>query len=91
MNTIAKLIAPAALVLAAFGAQAAEVTPGDLSIQPVRAGATTSVAIQAPVGTPGDVAAGDIGVQPIGPSVTSAAAPMRMSAEPVRSRFVIGA
>ena len=30
MNTIAKFIAPVALVLAAFGAQASEIAPGDL-------------------------------------------------------------
>ena len=91
MNTIVKFVAPAALVLAAFGAQASELALGDLSIQPVRAGAATSVAVQAPVGTPGDVAAGDIGVQPIGPSAVGTTTPVSMNAGPVRSRFVIGA
>lgn len=91
MNTISRIVAPAALVLAAFGAQASEVTPGDLSVQPVRAGATTAVVIQSPVGTPGEVAAGDIGVQPIAPSAAGAVAPMSQRGTPVRSGFVIGA
>jgi hypothetical protein len=91
MNTLAKFVAPAALALVAFGAQASEVSRGDLSAQPARAGVATAAAVQAPVGTPGEVAAGDIGVQPIGPSAARATGPVSLSAEPVRSRFVIGA
>jgi hypothetical protein len=91
MNAIAQFVAPAALVLAAFGAQAAEVSQGDISTQPVRAGAATAAVVQVPTGTPGEVAAGDIGAQPIGPTAAKAAGPVSMNAEPVRSRFVIGA
>ena len=35
MNTIAKLLAPAALAFAAFGAQAGEIAVGDLGAQKV--------------------------------------------------------
>jgi len=90
MNTIAKLIAPAALVLAAFGAQASEITTGDIGAQAVKGGSTAAVQITGPVGVSGEVAVGDLGLQPV--TATRADRVTRDTmAQPIRSLFAIGA
>ena len=65
MNTLTKILAPAALALAAFGAQAGEVTPGDIGAQPVQRGSAVAPVSSAPVMRSGEVLAQDIGAQPV--------------------------
>ena len=65
MNTLTKILAPAALALAAFGAQAGEVTPGDIGAQPVQRGSAVAPVSSAPVMRSGEVLASDIGAQPV--------------------------
>jgi hypothetical protein len=89
MNTFTKLLAPAALAFAVFGAQASEITAGDIGAQPVTAGPAVAVAITGPVGQSGELAVGDLGTQPV--TASQARAPRDMTAQPVRSPFVIGA
>lgn len=95
MNTFAKLVAPAALVLAAFGANASEIAPGDVGAR----GVVTVGSSAAPSVTPvaaaknvavGEVAIGDLGTLPVtrGNAPTTARPQM---AEPIRSPMVIGA
>jgi len=66
MKSIAKVAAPLVLVFAAFGAQASELTSGDIGAQPVTAG--TAMVVASPAGTAsagalngGELGAGDIG------------------------------
>jgi hypothetical protein len=89
MNTFAKLLAPAVLAVAAFGAQASEPTPGDIGAQSVQAAPAVAVQSTAPSGANGEITAGDIGATPIVASRTVREAPSRM-ARPV-SQFAIGA
>ena len=65
MNTLTKVLAPAALVLAAFGAQAGEVTPGDIGASPVQRGSATVRVSTLPAAASGEVLAQDIGAQPV--------------------------
>jgi hypothetical protein len=90
MNTLAKLLAPAALALVAFGAQASEVTSGDIAAQAVKGGSTAAVQISGPVGVSGEVAVGDLGLKPVTATRTDRATRDTM-AQPVRSLFAIGA
>jgi hypothetical protein len=89
MNTIAKIIAPAVLAVAAFGAQASELSYGDIGAQPVQAAPAVVVQSTMPAGVNGEITAGDIGATPVVASRTVREAPSRM-ARPV-SPFVIGA
>jgi len=90
MNTFAKLLAPAALAFAAFGAQAAEVTAGDFATQAVKGGSTAAVQVSGPVGVSGEVAVGDLGLQPVTATRADRATRDTM-AQPIRSLFAIGA
>ena len=76
MNTIAKIIAPAVLAVAAFGAQ------------PVQAAPAVVVQSTMPAGVNGEITAGDIGATPIVTNRTVREAKPRM-ARPV-SQFAIG-
>jgi hypothetical protein len=89
MNTIAKILAPAVLAVAAFGAQASELSYGDIGAQPVQAAPAVVVQSTAPAGVNGEITAGDIGATPIVASRTVRETPSRM-ARPV-SQFAIGA
>jgi hypothetical protein len=89
MNTIAKIIAPAVLAVAALGAQASELSYGDIGAQPVQAAPAVVVQSTMPAGVNGEITAGDIGATPVVASRTVREAPSRM-ARPV-SQFVIGA
>ena len=51
MNTIAKILAPVALVAASFGAQASQLSPGDLGTRAVTAGPAVATQVVAPAGT----------------------------------------
>jgi hypothetical protein len=90
MNTIAKLLAPAALALVAFGAQASEITSGDIAAQAVKGSSSAAVQISGPVGVSGEVAVGDLGLKPVTATRTDRATRDTM-AQPVRSLFAIGA
>jgi hypothetical protein len=89
MNTIAKILAPAVLAVAAFGAQASELTTGDIGAQPVQAAPAVALQSTVPAGVNGEITAGDIGATPVVASRTVGETPSRM-ARPV-SQFVIGA
>ena len=90
MNTFTKLLAPAALAFAVFGAQAGEIAAGDIGAQPVTAGPSVAVRIDTPVGNSGEVAVGDLGTTPVTPS--QAVPPTRNAmSQPVRSLYAIGA
>ena len=89
MNTIAKFVAPAVLALAAFGAQASQVTPQDIGFSPVVAG--TASKMTSIVGAPsGERAFGDVNIVPAAKATASVQRPDVM-AEPLRTTFVIGA
>jgi len=90
MNTIAKFLAPAALALVAFGAQASEITAGDIGAQAVKGSSTMAVQATGPVGVSGEVAVGDLGLKPVTATRTDRATRDTM-AQPVRSLFAIGA
>jgi hypothetical protein len=62
MNTIAKILAPAALVLASFGAQASDLAPGDFGTQPVLGGTAQKMAVVAAPAS-SDLAVGDFGTR----------------------------
>jgi hypothetical protein len=89
MNAIAKILAPVALATAALGAQASELTPGDIGAQPVTAGPAVAIQVTVPAGPNGEVTAGDIGAQPVVAGTTTREAPSQV-ARPV-SLFAIGA
>jgi hypothetical protein len=89
MNTFTKLLAPAALAFAVFGAQASEITAGDIGAQPVTAGPSVAVAITGPVGQSGELAVGDLGTQPV--TASQVRTPRDVMSQPVRSLYVIGA
>ena len=89
MNTIAKFIAPVALAFAAFGAQASQVTAGDIGFQPVVSG--TASKMTSVVGAPsGERAFADTGVSTVRAATASVQRPDVM-AEPLRTTRVIGA
>ena len=89
MNTIAKFVAPAVLALAAFGAQASQVTSQDIGFSPVVAG--TASKMTSIVGAPsGERAFGDVNIVPAAKATASVQRPDVM-AEPLRTTFVIGA
>jgi hypothetical protein len=90
MNTFAKVLAPAALAFAVFGAQAGEITAGDIGAKAVTAGSAVAVQVTGPVGASGEIAVGDLGAQKV--SVERAAKqPRDTMAQPVRSLYAIGA
>ncbi len=96
MNVIARIIAPAALAAAAFGAQASELTPGDIGAQRVQAGPAAASPTTTRVGLNGEVTVGDVGAKPIAaaaatPAVrTPADAPAR-KARPIGADPFVGA
>lgn len=90
MNTFAKIAAPVALVLAAFGAQASELAPGDVGTRAVVASTSQPLAIAGPASKSGEIAVGDVGFVPVVRGTATADAPTR-TAVPVRSPMVIGA
>lgn len=90
MNRFAKVLAPAALVLAAFGANASELGAGDHGAQSVRAGAQAAPLVVAPTHGTGEVAAGDLNTVAIAPAPLRAPAP-KMAAPRVESAFAVGA
>jgi len=80
MNTFTKRLAPAALALAVFGAQAGEIT----------AGPAVAVRIDTQIVPSGEVVVGDLGIKPVTPS--QAVPPTRNAmSQPVRSLYAIGA
>lgn len=89
MTRIAKILAPAALVLAAFGANASELGAGDLGSHAVRSGAQTAPLVVAPGYAIGEVAAGDLNTVAMTPApmVTPAS---RMARPRIESGFVVG-
>lgn len=90
MNRFAKVLAPAALVLAAFGANASELGSGDFGTQSVRAGAQAAPTVVAPGHAVGEVAAGDLNTVAIAPAPVRA--PVSTMARPrVESGFAVGA
>ncbi len=89
MNTIARILAPAVLAVAASGAHASELSYGDIGAQPVQAAPAVALQSTMPAGVNGELTAGDIGVTPIVASRTVREARSRI-ARPV-SQFVIGA
>ncbi len=90
MNTFTKLLAPAALAFAVFGAQAGEITAGDIGAQPVTAGPSVAVRINTPVAASGEVSVGDLGMT--APTPSQAIPPTRNAmSQPVRSLYAIGA
>ncbi|RPH43166.1 MAG: hypothetical protein EHM87_14575 [Burkholderiales bacterium] len=89
MNTFTKLLAPAALAFAAFGAQASEITAGDIGAQPVTVSTAAAVPITGPVGQSGQLAVGDLGTAPV--TASQPRVQRDMTAQPVRSLYVIGA
>ena len=89
MNTIAKFIAPVALVLAAFGAQASEIAPGDLGLRTVVA-STASAPLNV-VGAPsGERAFAEAHAVSDARASTRVERPAVM-AEPLHTTIVIGA
>ncbi|MCA3179733.1 MAG: hypothetical protein O9345_18680 [Burkholderiaceae bacterium] len=88
MKTFAKILAPAVLAVAAFGAQASELTPGDIGSRPVQTAPAVVVQSTVPAGINGEITAGDIGATPIVTNRTVREAKPRM-ARPV-SQFAIG-
>ena len=89
MNTIAKFIAPAVLALAAFGAQASQIAPGDVGFQPVVAG--TAAKMTSVVGAPsGERALGEVNTVPAAKGTASVGRPAA-TAPPLRTTFVVGA
>jgi hypothetical protein len=90
MNTIAKLLAPAALAFAAFGAQAGEITAGDIGVQPVIASSAVAVQITGPIGSSGEIAVGDLGAQKVSVQRVTKQ-PRDTTAQPIRSLYAIGA
>jgi hypothetical protein len=90
MNRIAKILAPAALVLAAFGANASELGSGDLGTRAVQVGAQLAPLVVAPGQAVGEVAAGDLNTVAIAPAPVRA--PSSTMARPrVESAFAVGA
>jgi hypothetical protein len=89
MNAFTRILAPAVLAVVAFGAQASELTPGDIGSRPVQSAPAVAVQSTAPSGANGEITAGDIGATPIVASRTVREAPSR-TARPV-SQFAIGA
>ena len=90
MNTFTKLLAPAALAFAVFGAQAGEITAGDIGSQAVKAGSATAVQITGPIGVSGEVVVGDLGLRKV-TAQRVAKQPRDTMAQPVRSLYAIGA
>jgi hypothetical protein len=90
MNTIAKLLAPAALALVAFGAQAGEIAVGDIGSKPVMAGSAVAAPVTGPVGASGESVVGDLGAQKVS-AQRVAKQPRDTMAQPVRSLYAIGA
>lgn len=90
MNTISKLLAPAALAFAVFGAQAGEIAAGDVGFQPGKPSSATAVQITGPVGASGEIAVGDLGAQNVS-AQRVAKQPRDTMAQPVRSLYAIGA
>jgi hypothetical protein len=89
MNTIAKFIAPVALAFAAFGAQASQVTAGDIGFQPVVSG--TASKMTSVVGAPsGERAFGDVNTVPAAKATASVERPAVMADKLFTTR-VIGA
>jgi hypothetical protein len=89
MNTIAKFVAPAVLALAAFGAQASQVTPKDIGFSPVVAG--TASKMTSIVGAPsGERAFGQVNTVPAAKSTGTVGQPA-VIATPVRAMVVVGA
>jgi hypothetical protein len=89
MNTIAKFVAPAVLALAAFGAQASQVTSQDIGFSPVVAG--TASKMTTIVGAPsGERAFGDVNTVPAAKATASIERPAVMSEKLITTR-VIGA
>jgi hypothetical protein len=89
MNTIAKFIAPVALALAAFGAQASQVTPQDIGVSPVVAG--TASKMTTIVGAPsGERALGEVNTVPAAKATASIERPAVM-ADKLLTTVVIGA
>jgi hypothetical protein len=90
MNAIAKTFAAATLAVAALGAHASEITPGDFGAQPVKAAPAVAVQAVKPVGIDGEVTAGDLGARKLGALDTPArAASAEANPVPVYARFLI--
>ena len=85
MNTIAKILAPVALVAASFGAQASQLSPGDLGTRAVTAGPAVATQVVAPAGYAGEVSPGDIGFR----SIVAGAPVERQAAPTQRVRIVV--
>ena len=89
MNTLAKFVAPAVLALAAFGAQASQIAPGDVGFQPVVAG--TASEMTAVVGAPsGERALGEVNTVPAAKGTASVGRPAA-TATPLRTTDMVGA
>ncbi len=91
MNVIARIIAPAALAAAAFGAQASELTPGDIGAQRVQAGPAAALQTTTPVGLQGELTPGDLGARPTAAPVAAsrvAGDPPLRKARPIASDLV---
>ena len=89
MNTLAKFVAPAVLALAAFGAQASQIAPGDVGFQPVVAG--TASELPAVVGAPsGERALGEVNTVPAAKGTASVGRPAA-TATPLRTTDMVGA
>ena len=93
MKRILNVAVPAALAVAAFGANASELAPGDLGIGPVKAVAGTPAAPVARQPALGELAPGDLGAQRLVPALRAGtpriAAPR--TAVPPRVDPVVGA
>lgn len=90
MTRFTRILAPAALALAAFGANASELGTGDLGTRAVQAGAQAAPVVVAPGQAVGEVAAGDLNTVAI--SSAPVPAPASTVARPrIESTFALGA